>query len=140
MDERVDLRVSVGLTGSASLPSSSPVSTDGLAFFFVGASASSSSSSSPIFGNDVLGLNVLVFATGAGTCLEDVALDGGLATLSFFSVVDSTADRRFRFDGRVSVGAGSIDALAEREDRLGGITQEWNGRWGKRACINTSVT
>jgi len=68
------------------------------------------------------------------TCLGDVALDGFLATLSFFSASDSTADRRFRFDGRVSVGAGSIDALVEREDRLGGITQEWNGRWGKRVC------
>lgn len=137
MDERVDLRVSVGLTGSASLSSSSPVSTDSLAFFFVGASASASSSS-PIFGNDVLGLNVLVLATGAGTCLEDVALDGGLATLSFFSAVDSTADRRFRFDGRVSVGAGSIDALVEREDRLGGITQMVVGE--NASAINTSVT
>lgn len=61
---------------------------------------------------------------GAILALAEVdlrALDAGLATGSLSSVSDSTAWALLRFAGNVSTGAGSIDALVERDDLLGGI-------------------
>jgi len=132
MDERADLRVCVGLTGFSSPPSSSPASTDGLIFFFTGACGSSSSSPSvlsSIFDNDVFDLDALVLAADAVARPEDIVLDGGLVTFSFFSVVVSTVEPRFRFGGRVSIGVCSTGALPEREDRLGGIAQNQKRWW-----------